>query len=145
LALDNTLGGVESEHPGSHFTHWRHRLDDGAVQFEVLVPYVTPRIEKSNWLASAIYGCDIRAFVPVAKDTGIGKIADTRRASVLPANDVIDLVRKTSAVLMYQAVFTASSCAFDDEAPRGLVYIKSHWRESVGPAPSRPGGCAPSP
>jgi hypothetical protein len=76
LALDNTLGGVEPEHPGRHLTHWRHRLDDCSIQFEVLVPYVTPGIEKS-WLASGIYGCDIKAFVPVAKDTGIGKIADT--------------------------------------------------------------------
>jgi hypothetical protein len=64
---------------------------------------------------------------------------------VLPADDVIDLVRKTSAVLMYEAVFTPSACAFDYEATRGLVYIKSHSRGSVGPAPSLPGGCAPSP
>ena len=77
LALDYTLGGVEPEHPGSHFTHWRHGLDDRSVQFEVLVPYVTPRIEKSDRVTSTIYGCDIRAFVPVAKDTGIGKIANT--------------------------------------------------------------------
>jgi hypothetical protein len=49
----------------------------GPSSFEVLVPYVTPGIEKSNWLASPIYGRDIRAFVPVAKDTGVGKIANT--------------------------------------------------------------------
>jgi hypothetical protein len=76
-AFDNAFRHVEPEHPGSHITHWRHRLDDGSVQFEVLVPYVTPRIEKSDRVTSTIYGCDIRAFVPVAKDTGIGKIADT--------------------------------------------------------------------
>ena len=77
MALDNALGGVQPEHPGSHFTHWRQRLDDGAVQFEVLVPYVAPGIEKSDRVTSTIYGCDIRAFVPVAKDTGIRKIANT--------------------------------------------------------------------
>ena len=64
---------------------------------------------------------------------------------MLPADDVIDLVRKTSAVLVYQAVFTASTCAFDDEAARNLIYVMSHWRGSVGPAPSLPGGCAPNP
>ena len=121
MALDNTLGGVEPEHPGSHFTHRRHQLDDWSIQFEVLVPYVTPGIEKSNWLASGIYGCDIRALLPVAKDTGIGKIADARRASVLSANDAIDLVRKTSAVLIDQAVFTAPGCTFNDEAARDLI------------------------
>jgi hypothetical protein len=76
-ALDNALGGVEPKHSGSHFTHWRPRLDDGSVQFEVFVPYVTPRIEKSDRVTSTIYGCDIGAFVPVAKDTGIRKIANT--------------------------------------------------------------------
>jgi hypothetical protein len=76
LALDNTLGGIEPEHPGGHFTHWSYRLYDGAVQFEVLVPYVAPRIEKSDRVTSTIYGCDIGAFVPVAKNTGIGKIAN---------------------------------------------------------------------
>ena len=75
-ALDNAFRGVESEHPGSHFTHLRHRLDDRSVQFKVLVPYVTPGIEKSDRVTSTIYGCDIRAFVPVAKDAGVGKIAN---------------------------------------------------------------------
>ena len=77
MALYYTLGGVEPEHPGSQFTHWRHRLDDWSVQFEVLVPYVMPRIEESDRVTSTIYGCDIGAFVPVAKDTGIRKIANT--------------------------------------------------------------------
>jgi hypothetical protein len=77
LALDNALGGVQPEHPCSHFTHWRHRLNDGAVQFEVFVRYVTPRIEKSDRIARTIYGCDIRTFVPIAQYTGVGKIANT--------------------------------------------------------------------
>jgi hypothetical protein len=52
--------------------------------------------------------------------------------------------RKTNAVLMYQAV-TASACASDDEATRGLIYIKSSGRGSIGPAPSPSGLCGPSP
>jgi hypothetical protein len=101
LALGNTLGGVEPEHPGSNFAHWRHRLNNGAVQFEVLVPDVTSGIEKSDRVARTIYGCDVRPFVPIAKDTGVGKIANTGCPSVLHADDVIDLVRKTATVLMY--------------------------------------------
>jgi hypothetical protein len=77
-SLDNTLRGVELEQPGSNFAHQRHWLDDGAVQFEMLVPYISPGIEKSDRVAGAIYGCDIRTFVPIAKDTGVGEIADTR-------------------------------------------------------------------
>jgi hypothetical protein len=34
---------------------------------EVLVPDVTPRIEKSDGVTGTIYGGDIRAFVPLAK------------------------------------------------------------------------------
>ena len=67
MALDNALGGVDPEHPGSHWP----------VKFEVLAPYVTPGIEKSDRIAGTIYGCDIGPFVPVAKDTGVGKIANT--------------------------------------------------------------------
>ncbi len=34
---------------------------------------------------------------------------------MLAANDVIDLVRKASVVLMHQAVFTPSTCTFFDQ------------------------------
>jgi hypothetical protein len=60
------IGDFEPEHPGSHFANWRYRFDDWSVQFEVFAPYVTPGIEKSDRIAGTIYGCDIRAFVPVA-------------------------------------------------------------------------------
>lgn len=76
-------------------------MNDRAIQCEMLVPNVTSGIEKSDRVAKTIQGCDVRPFVPIARDTGVGKIANTGRTSVLPANDVIDLVRKASAVLMY--------------------------------------------
>jgi hypothetical protein len=56
LALNNALGGVEPEHPGSNFSHDRQWLNDWSVQFEVLVPYVAPGIEKSDRFARAIDG-----------------------------------------------------------------------------------------
>ena len=49
----------------------------GPLSFEVLVPYVTPGIEKSDRVAGNVDGRDISPFVSIAKDTGIGKIANT--------------------------------------------------------------------
>jgi hypothetical protein len=73
LTLDNTLDALSLS---THFTHWRNRLGDWSVQFEVFVPYVTPGIEKSDRIAGTIYGGDIRTFVPIAEDTGVGEIAN---------------------------------------------------------------------
>jgi hypothetical protein len=47
------------------FPRDQHRLGNS--------PVVVPQVDKSDHMTSSIYGCDIRAFVPVANDTGIGK------------------------------------------------------------------------
>jgi hypothetical protein len=54
---------------------------------------------------------------------------------VLPTDDVINLMRKAGAFLMYQTVFTPPARAFDDKATRDLIYLMSHWRGSDGRAP----------
>ena len=64
---------------------------------------------------------------------------------MLPADDVINLMRKAGALLISQTVFTPPACAFDDKATRDLIYLMSHWRESDGPAPSLPEEYAPGP
>jgi hypothetical protein len=46
---------------------------------------------------------------------------------VFPADDVIDLVRKASAILMRQTVFATSACALDRETAHSVVQITSHW------------------
>ena len=64
---------------------------------------------------------------------------------MLPADDVINLMRKADALLMYQAVFTPPTRAFDDKTTRNLIYLISHWRGFDGRAPSLPEGYAPGP
>jgi len=44
---------------------------------------------------------------------------------VLPA-DVIDLVRKASAIAIDQTVFATSTRALDHETAQGVIYITSH-------------------
>jgi hypothetical protein len=39
------------------------------------------------------------AFVPIAEDTGVGKIAGVRGTAVFSADDVIDLMGETGAML----------------------------------------------
>ena len=68
------------------------------MQFEVLVPRVSPGIEEPDRATGTVDGCDIRAFVPIAEDTGVGQIAYTRGAAVFAADDVIDLMRKARAI-----------------------------------------------
>ena len=69
---------------------------------------------------------DIRTLVTIAEDAGVRQIADTRGAAVLAANDVIDLVRKTGAVLMQQAVFASSTGSLYDKKARRRIDITSH-------------------
>lgn len=102
-------------------------------------------IEEADGTARSVHGCDITAFVPIAEDAGVGKVAGAGGTAVFPADDVIDLKRKAGAIFVHQAVFAPSVCAFDDKAARGLVYVMSRWRESAGREPSPGGGCAPGP
>jgi hypothetical protein len=126
LAFDDTLGSVEPKHSYGNLPHQCQGLDDGAIQFEMLSPYVSPGIEESDRAAGTVYGCDISPFVPIAEDTGIGKITNTRGTPVLPADDMVDLMRKTNTILVDQTIFTSPRCAFDYKAARCLIYLKSH-------------------
>jgi hypothetical protein len=53
---------------------------------------------------------------------------------VFAADNVIDLMRKTGAVLMYQTAFAPSPCPFNDQTARDLIYFMSHWRGSAARA-----------
>jgi hypothetical protein len=111
----------------------------------MLVPNMPAGIEEADGTAQNVHGCDIGAFVPIAEDTGVGKIAGVRGTAVFSADDVIDLMGEPGAIFMHQAVFAPSVCAFYDKTARGFVYLMSHWRESAGREPSPGGGCAPGP
>jgi len=75
------------------------------VQPEMRFPRVSPGSKKSDRLASTVDRCEIPPFVPIAKHTGVGQIPCTRGPTVLPADNMIDLVRKSSAIYMHQTGF----------------------------------------
>ncbi len=130
-AFDHTLRSIEPEHSGSNLADRGQRLDQRAVQLKVFDPCVPPRIEESDRTAGSIYGRNIRSFVPIAEETGVGKIVEGGGTSVLPADDVIDLMRETRTILVHQAVFATALCTFDDEPAGDVVYVMSHWRGSA--------------
>lgn len=68
-------------------------------------PNITPRVEKLNDLARVgIHGGNVRAFPPVAVETGEGKIFHDRGPTVLGGNHMIWFVRHQES-FRKQAVF----------------------------------------
>lgn len=47
---------------------------------------------------------------------------------MLAADNVIDLMWETRAILLDQAVFVTMACTFNNETARDLTYVMSHWR-----------------
>ncbi len=85
-AFDDSLSGVEPQHTRGHLADSRQRLNGGALQLDMLVPRVSPGIEKTGCPAEMIYRCDIRSFVLIAEDAGVSQIAYYRGSAVFPAD-----------------------------------------------------------
>src|SRR5580658_4641647 len=143
--LHDTLGRIEPQQSRGHLANGSYRLDDRPLKLEVPVPRVSPGIEEPDRPAGAIYRCVVCPLVPIAEDAGVGQIFYLRGSAVFPADDVIDLVRKASAILMRQTVFETSTGALDDKTAHGVVYITSHWSRSAGRALWPSGGYVPDP
>lgn len=98
-----------------------------------------------NDLPGAIYRCDVRPFVAITQDTRVDQIADIRRATVLSADDVIDLVWKAGILLTHQTVFATAARTLHHQEARILVSITSHWSGTAGRALLPSVGCVPDP
>jgi hypothetical protein len=73
----------------------------------MIVPSVLPGIEQTDQFARRRHGGYVRTFVSIADHACIRKVVRTRVTAMLSANDVIDLMRKGTVVLMKQAIFTS--------------------------------------
>lgn len=68
-------------------------------------PIVTARVKKSNGPSCArIDRRNITPLVAVTENAGICQVVALRRAAMLAANDMINLVRKTCVVLVDKAI-----------------------------------------
>jgi hypothetical protein len=86
-----------------------------------------------------------RTFIPVAENTSIGQIACIRRAAVLAAYDVINLMGKARAILVNPAVFAEVTGPFGDCPALGVGDVMSHCAGFDGRAPRPCVLCAQAP
>jgi hypothetical protein len=77
------------------------------MKAEVLMPLIAPWMKQGDQFFADIESCYIWAFVPITECTAIGQIAQGRPASMLFADDMIDLATPKAVVLMDQAILTA--------------------------------------
>jgi hypothetical protein len=81
--------------------------NDGPVQPKMIAPSVLPRIEQSDQIPRRRHRGYVRTFVSIADHARIRKVISSCVAAMLSANDVIDLVRKRTVILMNDAIFTS--------------------------------------
>jgi hypothetical protein len=96
----HTFRCIEPQHTGRHGTHRIDRLDNGPVEPEMIVPSVLPGIEQADQIARRRHGGYIRTLVSIADHACIRKVVHSRLATMLSTNDVIDLMRKGTVILM---------------------------------------------
>jgi hypothetical protein len=92
LALHQALDRIESEDPLRHLADGRQRLDDRAFQGEMIAPGVDSRIEEADQVAGRDQDrAQVASLIPIARQARMGQVLDDRQATVLLADDVIDL------------------------------------------------------
>jgi hypothetical protein len=78
----------------------------------VALPFVTAWVKEryySHPRPEARDSSDVRALVAIAMKAGVSEIAEDRRTSVLPRDDVLDLKRGGMCAVRKAAVFTGVS------------------------------------
>ena len=143
-ALDYALRRIEPKHARGHLANPRQGFNHRTIQFEVLVPEVPAGIEETDHPPGTINRRDVRSFVPIAKHTSEGQVANARGAAVLPADNMIDLVRKAADLFVHKTVFATAARSLDYPPARRPRSI-SHSSESAAPALWPSGEYAPSP
>ena len=97
---------IETQQTNSDRAHLREWNNHTLFQTKVVAPAVQPGMKQRDDLActGSVAG-DIGTFPGVAPDTGQCKVFRRRIAAVLPAGDVIYLMRCKRIVVMEQAIF----------------------------------------
>lgn len=80
----------------------------------MVLPLIFPGIEQRNQVARRGQRRYVRTFVSIADHACIGEIVRHLGPAMLPADDVIDLVRKNAVIFVKQAIFTSELRAPND-------------------------------
>ena len=85
----------------------------------MFVPFVPAGMEeRDERVRGGVDGASIASFPKVASDASVGEVGRVRQASVLAAEDVIDLVGHVRVVFVDQAVLTPVVGALGHELPQ---------------------------
>jgi hypothetical protein len=105
--LFSTLApGSKLQQPRRHVAFSSQRLNDGSLQAKMIGPPIFPRIEKRNQTSRARgQRPNIGTLPQIATEATISEVIPGRRAAVLPAHNMIYLVRRIRVILIQQTVF----------------------------------------
>jgi hypothetical protein len=109
---------IEFQNAGSDFTNICQRLDDHTVKLEVVYPPISPWIKKADERMCRPYDrANITAFMAITEGTGQCQIISGCWATVLFADDMIDLTAEEGVVLVEEAILTDPLGTVHDEPP----------------------------
>lgn len=80
----------------------------------MVLPLIFSGIEQRNQLARCGQRRYVRTLVSIADHACVGEIVLHLGSAMLPADDVIDLVRKDGVIFVEQAIFTSEFRAAND-------------------------------
>jgi hypothetical protein len=99
-------------------------------------PLLPARVEQRNKLTRfRIDRSNVTAFPGVATQAGISEVLECGRPSVLPTNDMVNLVRRVGIIFVQKTVFTSVPGAFRDKTAKFVRNISYQAASVGGPAP----------
>lgn len=102
----------------------------------MLRPLLPARVEQRNKVARfRIDRSNVTAFPGIATQAGISEVLERGRPSVLPANDVVYLVRRIGIIFVQKTVLTSVPSAFRNKTAKFIRNISCQAACVGGPAP----------
>ena len=145
-ALKDSLWHIEPQQAHGGRADLRKGFNARALEPEMFRPVVVAGIKEPDNLSRArLDGSDVTPLVPIANHAGICEVVESRGTPVLATDDVVNLVRKASVVLVDKTIFTPFAGTLRDFCAQFLVDITRHGRRFGGPAPWPFSRCAPVP
>jgi hypothetical protein len=120
--------GIHREYVDGCPPRWSEADDESASQREMVGPAVDARVEqREDSAAIGIHSCEVRSLVRVAMDAGQREIGGVVAPTVLPRDDVLDVMGGLGVFLLVETVFTAVAGALADELRGTCVHQLPPW------------------
>lgn len=131
-ALYDPLVDVETQDASRNPSFRRQRLNDQSIEPEVIGPAIRPRIEEPDDAARlVIQSRDVCALPRVASDARERQIRFIGCASMLSADDVIDLVAGIRIGFVQQAILTTMRRPAGNQGAEPIIDVIRQAGDSV--------------